>query len=287
MADARPEIVIHLAAQSLVRRSYLNPVETYATNVMGTVHLLEAARRSDSVKAVLIVTSDKCYENREWVWGYRENDPLGGHDPYSNSKGCAELVTAAFRNSFFNGQSAGQRAALASARAGNVIGGGDWAEDRLIPDIMRRWLDGRSVLIRNPHAVRPWQHVLDPLGAYLLLAEKLYAEGARFAESWNFGPRDGDARPVSWVVERCRSLWGDGAMWERDQAEHPHEAHYLKLDCSKARAELGWEPRWNLEQALAATVEWYRAYQSGADLRQLTLRQIEDYENDCVREAAR
>jgi len=246
----QPEIVIHLAAQSLVRRSYLNPVETYATNVMGTVHLLEAARASDSIKALVVVTSDKCYENREWVWGYRESDALGGYDPYSSSKACAELATAAFRNSFFNGKGEGHSAAIASVRAGNVVGGGDWAEDRLVPDIIRRWLDGRSVLIRNPHAVRPWQHVLDPLGAYLLLAEKLYEEGARYAESWNFGPRDRDARPVSWVVERCRSLWGDGASWERDEEEHPHEASYLKLDCSKALAHLGWQPRWNLEKAL-------------------------------------
>ncbi|HKC64051.1 MAG TPA: CDP-glucose 4,6-dehydratase [Pyrinomonadaceae bacterium] len=286
LSAAQPEIVVHMAAQSLVRRSYLNPVETYATNVMGTVHLLEAARKSDSIRALLVVTSDKCYENREWVWGYRESDPMGGYDPYSSSKGCAELATAAFRNSFFNGKSAGgPGAAIASVRAGNVIGGGDWAEDRLLPDIMRRWLDGRSVLIRNPHAVRPWQHVLDPLGAYLLLAEKLYEEGARYAESWNFGPRDADARPVSWLVERCRLLWGgDTAVWERDQEEHPHEASYLKLDCSKARAVLGWEPRWDLERALEATVHWYRAYRSGEDARELTLKQIEDYQNDCVRE---
>lgn len=283
--STRPEIVIHMAAQSLVRRSYLNPVETFATNVMGTVHLLEAARESDSLKAVIVVTSDKCYENREWVWGYREIDPMGGHDPYSSSKGCTELATAAFRNSFFNGTGERQStAAVASARAGNVIGGGDWAEDRLLPDIMRGWLEGRSVLIRNPQAVRPWQHVLEPLGAYLLLAENLYAEGESYAESWNFGPLEQDARPVSWIVDRCRLFWGDGARWEQDEQEHPHEANYLKLDCSKARARLGWEPRWNLERALEATVQWYRAYQSGDDVRQLTLRQIEEYQKRDERE---
>jgi CDP-glucose 4,6-dehydratase len=288
IADGRPEIIIHMAAQSLVRRSYVDPVETYATNVMGTVHLLEAVRRTNSVKAAVIVTSDKCYENREWVWGYRENDPMGGYDPYSSSKGCAELLTAAFQRSYFNPADAARHGtSIASARAGNVIGGGDWAEDRLIPDFIRSMLEGRAVAIRNPQAIRPWQHVLDPLSGYLLLVEKLYEDGARYAESWNFGPRDEDARPVSWIVERMVSLWGDGASYTLDRGENPHEAHYLKLDCSKAHAALGWRPQWNIEKALEATVTWYKAYRSGKSLRGLSLEQIETHQKGAVQEALR
>jgi CDP-glucose 4,6-dehydratase len=288
IADRRPEIIIHMAAQSLVRRSYVDPVETYATNVMGTVNLLEAIRRTDSVKAALVVTSDKCYENREWVWGYRENDPMGGYDPYSSSKGCAELVTTAFQRSYFNpAEMARHGVGLASARAGNVIGGGDWAEDRLIPDFIRSMLEGRPVAIRNPHAIRPWQHVLDPLSGYMLLAEKLYEDGARYAESWNFGPRDEDARPVSWIVERMVSLWGDGASSTFDRGENPHEAHHLKLDCSKARGALGWRPQWNIEKALEATVVWYKAYRSEKSLRSLSLEQIESYQKGAGQEALR
>lgn len=275
----RPEIVLHLAAQSLVRRSYQDPVETYATNVMGTVHLLEAARHSDTVKAVIVVTSDKCYENREWVWGYREIDAMGGYDPYSSSKGCAELLTAAYSRSFFD-SSKGKSASVASVRAGNVIGGGDWAEDRLVPDIMRAWLEGRSVLIRNPNAVRPWQHVLDPLGGYLSLTEKLYETGAGFNEGWNFGPREEGAQTVGYIVQRLGKLWGDGtAAWNVDEGEHPHEANYLKLDCSKAHAKLGWQPRLNIERALSATANWYRAYQRGEDVRQFSIEQIREYQN--------
>ncbi|MCK9394600.1 MAG: CDP-glucose 4,6-dehydratase [Methylobacter sp.] len=281
MREAAPDIVIHMAAQPLVRRSYVDPVETYSTNVMGTVHVLEAVRQTQSVRAVVNVTSDKCYDNREWVWGYRENEPMGGYDPYSNSKGCAELVTAAYRSSFFNPEKYNEhRVALATGRAGNVIGGGDWAEDRLIPDILSAIGEGRRVVIRNPDAARPWQHVLEPLSGYLLLAQKLYQEGAAYAEGWNFGPADEDAKPVQWIVDSLTKSWGDGASWLLDQGDHPHEAHYLKLDCSKAKARLDWRPRWRLEHALAAIVDWHRAYRDGKDMHELTLRQIRAYDND-------
>lgn len=278
MAAASPEIVIHMAAQPLVRDSYKIPVETYAINVMGTVHLLEAVRGCPSVRAVVNVTTDKVYENREWVWGYRENEPFGGYDPYSNSKGCSELVTAAYRSSYFNPARFDEhRVALASARAGNVIGGGDWATDRLVPDCIQALLSGRPVLIRNPHAIRPWQHVLEPLSGYLLLARRLYKEGALFAGGWNFGPPEEDARPVQWLVERLCALWGEGAVWELDKGDHPHEAHYLKLDCSKARAELGWRPRWGLERALERIVDWSRVYRDQGNLGDVCLAQIEEY----------
>ena len=278
MRASAPDIVIHMAAQPLVRRSYVDPVETYSTNVMGTVNLLEAVRQTASVRAVVNVTTDKCYENKEWVWGYRESDPMGGFDPYSSSKGCAELVTAAYRNSFFgSGKTCEHPVALASARAGNVIGGGDWAEDRLIPDILRAIQGGQSVLIRNPHATRPWQHVLEPLGGYLALAEKLYAEGAAYAEPFNFGPAAEDAQSVQWIVERLTQQWGEGACWNRDAGTHPHEAHYLKLDCSKACAALGWTPRWRLDTALQAIIRWHKAHLRGQDMRALCLQQIADY----------
>lgn len=277
IADHAPEIVIHMAAQALVRASYQNPLETFATNVMGTANLLEAVRHTPGVKAVVVVTSDKCYENREWIWGYRENDPMGGFDPYSCSKGCAELVTAAFRNSYFS-TAGDNQPAIASVRAGNVIGGGDWAEDRLIPDMMRAITERRPVLIRNPNAIRPWQHVLEPLSGYLRLAQKLYDNGERYAEGWNFGPSDQDARKVSWIVDHVTRLWGDGAAWENDGGQHPHEAHHLKLDCSKARARLGWQPRWTLQEALQRIVTWHRSYLQGDNVRNLSLRQIEDFE---------
>src|SRR5574340_511263 len=277
-AEHKPEIVIHMAAQALVRRSYANPLETYSTNVMGTVNLLEAARPAGSVRAIVNVTSDKCYENREWVWGYRENEPMGGYDPYSNSKGCAELVTSSYRSSFFNlGNLAEHRVSLASARAGNVIGGGDWAEDRLIPDIMRAIVQGKPVNIRNPHAIRPWQHVLEPLSGYLVLAQKLYEEGAAYGEAWNFGPNDEDAKPVSWIADRLTRAWGGGASWVLDGRDHPREAHYLEVDCSKAKARLQWRPRWHLEDALRAIVEWHRSHHSGKDMREMTLGQIAAY----------
>jgi CDP-glucose 4,6-dehydratase len=278
MLAAKPEIVLHLAAQSLVRYSYENPVETYATNVMGLVHVFEAVRATPTVKAVINVTSDKCYDNKEWAWGYRENDHLGGYDPYSNSKACAELVTAAYRNSYFNPQHyATHGVAVASVRAGNVIGGGDWARDRLIPDILRAIEQGQAVQIRNPDAIRPWQHVLEPLCGYLKLAEKLHADGTAYAEGWNFGPYDMDVKPVGWIVERIAKAWGPEAKWALNQEPQPHEAHYLKLDCSKARSLLGWTPRWNIEQAIDKIVEWHKAREQGTDMRQMTLAQIAQY----------
>lgn len=281
MCQAAPDIVIHMAAQPLVRRSYVDPVETYSTNVMGTVYLLEAVRQTQSVRAVLNVTTDKCYENKEWVWGYRENEPMGGFDPYSSSKGCAELVSGAYRNSFFSSEKyAKHQVALATARAGNVIGGGDWAEDRLIPDILRAIKSGESVNIRNPHATRPWQHVLEPLSGYLALAENLYTGGPAFAAAFNFGPTEDDAKPVQWIVEQLTQSWGEGASWHIDAGTHPHEAHYLKLDCSKARAELGWGPRWDLSQALQAIIVWHKAHgalKGGQDMRSLCLQQINAY----------
>lgn len=277
--SAKPDIVIHMAAQPLVRDSYKIPVETYAINVMGTVHLLEAVRSCPTVRAVVNVTTDKVYENREWSWGYRENEPFGGYDPYSNSKGCSELVTLSYRSSYFNqAEYARHGVALASARAGNVIGGGDWAADRLIPDILRSILAGESVRIRNPYSIRPWQHVLEPLSGYLTLAQKLYTDGARFAEGWNFGPADSDARPVEWIVQRMCSQWGDGACYEIDGGEHPHEAHYLKLDCSKAKEQLGWQPQWPLEKTLDSIIEWTHAYRRNDDLRKLCEQQIAEYQ---------
>jgi CDP-glucose 4,6-dehydratase len=262
LVGADPEVVIHMAAQPLVRASYDDPVGTYATNVMGTVHLFEAVRKAASVRAAVIVTTDKCYENREWVWGYREDEAMGGYDPYSNSKGCTELIVSAYRRSFFG---AG-RTAIASGRAGNVIGGGDWAADRLIPDILRSVAEGAPVLIRNPLATRPWQHVLEPVSGYLVLAQALWADPVAAAQAWNFGPRDEDAKPVQWIVERMCDLWGDSADWTRDQNVQPHEANYLKLDISKARAGLHWEPRWSLGNALAGIVAWHRAWLASADM---------------------
>ena len=277
LIDYSPAAVIHMAAQSLVYQSYQDPIETYETNVIGTAKVLEAIRQVGGVKAVVVVTSDKCYSNREWVWGYREEDAMGGYDPYSSSKGCAELVTAAFRQSFFNSGNHNPSVQVASARAGNVIGGGDWAENRLVPDLMQALLAGRPALIRNPKATRPWQHVLDPLSGYMSLVEKLSIDGSDYAEGWNFGPRDEDAKPVSWIAQRLTELWQGESGWQVDDNEHPHEAHYLKLDCSKAAAKLGWRPRWNIDQALDATVQWYKTYQSGQDLRDLMIRQIQSY----------
>jgi CDP-glucose 4,6-dehydratase len=265
-----PHVVLHLAAQTLVLESYREPIETFATNVMGTVNVLEALRSAPSAEACVIVTSDKCYENREWVWGYREHEPMGGHDPYSNSKGCAELVTAAYRNSF-DGPS------IASGRAGNVIGGGDWAEDRLIPDVMNNALAGRPVPIRNPDSIRPWQHVLNPLSGYLLLAERLW-QSADYAEPWNFGPADEDARSVRWIVERLAEAWDGELSWETDAGDHPHEATHLKVDSSKARSRLGWAPTWDLGQTLASIAHWYRGLREQADLRALSFDQIAAFE---------
>lgn len=280
MSEHRPDVVIHMAAQPLVRHSYDHPVETYATNVMGTVNVLESMRHVPSVRVGIMVTTDKCYENQEWVWGYRENEPMGGHDPYSSSKGCAELVISAYRNSYFSPTTHDQhRVAIASVRAGNVIGGGDWALDRLIPDIMRAIQENRPVKIRSPHATRPWQHVLEPLSGYLCLAEHLWHNGATYAEGWNFGPNDDDAKPVSWIVNQLTQMWEDGASWEVDGGNHPHEANYLKLDCSKAKARLGWTPRTSLATALEWIVEFYRAYQADEDMHAVTLEQIQRFQN--------
>lgn len=274
VADAKPEIIIHMAAQSLVRASYDDPIGTYATNVMGTVHLLDAVRRAESVRVVIVVTSDKCYENREWLWPYRENEPMGGKDPYSSSKGCAELVTSAYRTSFFNGASSPR---VASVRAGNVIGGGDWAKDRLVPDLVRAFQSGTPALIRNPGATRPWQFVLDPLAGYLKLAEVLWNDGG-LAEGWNFGPHDADVRPVRWIADRLAGAWGDGAAWRTEAGESPPEAFTLKLDSSRARALLGWQPRVALESALDWIVEFQRELDAGGDTAALLDRQIGRFE---------
>ncbi len=275
MQVAQPDILIHMAAQPLVRYSYSNPVETYSTNVMGTVHVLEVARMVKSLKATVIVTTDKCYENKEWAWGYRENEPIGGYDPYSNSKGCAELVTAAYRQSFFSHNDHG----LASARAGNVIGGGDWSKDRLIPDAIRAFEANKPLLIRNPLAIRPWQHVLEPLSGYLILAEALYQDGHAYASPWNFGPRAEDARPVSEVIDMLVGQWGNSASWALEPSKQPHEASLLNLDCSKARQYLSWSPKWGLEMAIEKIVGWQRAFQNKKNMQSFTLEQINQYMN--------
>ncbi|WP_245546654.1 CDP-glucose 4,6-dehydratase [Leeia oryzae] len=279
ISDSKPEIILHLAAQPLVRYSYANPVETYATNVMGSVHLLESVRNCSSVRAVVMVTSDKCYENREWLWGYRENEAMGGYDPYSNSKGCAELVTSAYRQSFFNPEQYDQHGiAIASARAGNVIGGGDWANDRLIPDILKTLDTGHEVLIRSPHAIRPWQHVLEPLAGYLMLAEKLYTEGVHFAEAWNFGPDDQDMCSVGALVKQLQPLFGD--RLDIALAQTPpalHEAGLLRLDSTKARTQLGWRPRWRMKEAVQQIHGWHTAWLAGNDMRTVTEAQIQAY----------
>lgn len=272
-----PDVLIHMAAQPLVRLSYREPVETYNTNVMGTVHVLEAARQCPNLKAIVNVTTDKCYENREWVWGYREYEPMGGYDPYSNSKGCSELVTAAYRDSFFRSD---DTPALASARAGNVIGGGDWAKDRLIPDILRAFQNKQPVVIRNPLATRPWQHVLEPISGYLVLAEQLYNTGAPYAEGWNFGPHDEDVRPVEWILNHMVERWGQDASWRLDNNPQPHEAQLLKLDISKANAFLKWEPRWSLSQTLDTIVDWHQDWLCGSNARELTLNQIGQYQTN-------
>lgn len=273
MRQARPEIVFHLAAQALVRRSYAEPAATYAANVIGTLNLLEAVRATPGVRAAVVVTSDKCYENREWPWAYRENETLGGHDPYSSSKACAELLTAAWRRSFL--RAAG--VAVATARAGNVIGGGDWAVDRLLPDFLRAADAGETLVVRSPAAVRPWQHVLEPLAGYLALAERLCRDGEAFAGAWNFGPGEDDARPVRWIIERLLALRPE-ARWRHGEGGQPHEAGCLRLDSARARQRLGWRPRWTLEAALARTLEWHAAWRRGEDMRAFSLAQIADYE---------
>lgn len=272
LKKAKSDIIIHMAAQPLVRESYNTPVETFAANVMGTVNVLEAARQVGTVKAIVNITTDKCYENNEWLWPYRENDRLGGHDPYSASKACAEIAVAAFRNSFF----ADANIHLASARAGNVIGGGDWATDRLIPDFFRALDAGKTLKIRSPNAIRPWQHVLEPLSGYILLAEKLYTDGSAFAEAWNFGPNDDDAKPVSWIMDQLCTRT-PGARWKVESAQHLHEANFLKLDSSKAKAKLGWAPRWNLEDSLNKTMEWHKAWRELKNVSQVCSNQISEY----------
>lgn len=274
MSDFNPDIVIHMAAQSLVRLSYVDPITTYSTNVMGTLNVLEAARKCATLRAIVNITTDKCYENREWEWGYRENEPMGGHDPYSNSKGCVELMTSAYRNSFFNDAA---KPALASARAGNVIGGGDWAADRLIPDILRAFEAKTAVIVRNPNSTRPWQHVLEPLSGYLVLAQSLYQSGHAFAEGWNFGPRDEDVEPVAWILNKMAESWGGGASWQLDSETHPHEAKYLKLDISKARTHLHWSPTWNLETTLHKIISWHRAWLANEDMNAYSINEIESY----------
>jgi CDP-glucose 4,6-dehydratase len=277
MMAFNPEVLIHMAAQPLVRLSYQEPVLTYATNVMGTVNVLEAARKCTNLKAIVSVTTDKCYENKEWPWGYRENEPMGGHDPYSSSKGCAELVTAAYRKSFFNDENS---AFLASARAGNVIGGGDWSADRLIPDILKAFEKNGPVIVRNPMSTRPWQHVLEPLSGYLVLAQHLFEEGSSFAEGWNFGPKDEDCKSVSWILDKMVENWGNGAKWELDKNNNPHEAEYLKLDCSKAALKLNWYPKWNLEYTLESIIKWHQNYIAQENVQEQCLLEIALYQKD-------
>ncbi len=283
MFISNPDIVIHMAAQPLVRYSYENPVETYATNVMGTVNLLESIRSCSSVRAAVIVTTDKCYENREWVWGYRENEPMGGYDPYSNSKGCAELVVSAYRQSFFSEKEYSKhKVAIASARAGNVIGGGDWSVDRLVPDAISAFEANKPLLIRNPSAIRPWQHVLEPLSGYLNLAQALYEQGIQFNGAWNFGPNDVDARTVKEVVDLLIGEWGSSASWQQDGSPAPHEAHFLKLDCTKARQQLGWSPRWSLDRAILEIVKWQREFRKESDMRSFMRKQIDSYSHSQI-----
>ena len=278
LREFQPDIVIHMAAQSLVRVSYREPLKTYSTNIMGTVNLFEGIRKCNTVRAVINVTTDKCYENREWVWPYRENEPMGGYDPYSNSKACSELITSSYINSFFNPQEYERhKVAIATARSGNVIGGGDWAPDRLIPDCVRSLLKREIILIRNPQAIRPWQHVLEPLRGYLILAQKLYEHGPVYNGAWNFGPEDRDTKSVEWLVNKICDLWGDEAKYKVDKKKHPHEAHYLKLDCSKAKHFLNWQPKWNIEKAIEKVIEWVRAYQKKDNIRKVCLKQIEEY----------
>lgn len=274
MFDFNPDVLIHMAAQPLVRLSYQEPVDTYTTNVIGTVNVLEAARSCSNLKAIVSVTTDKCYENNEWDWGYRENEPMGGHDPYSSSKGCAELVTSAYRRSFFNSE---ESASLASARAGNVIGGGDWADDRLIPDILNAFEKSEPVVIRNPLSTRPWQHVLEPLSGYLVLAEELYINGDNFAEGWNFGPKDEGCKPVNWILDKMVANWGVGASWELDKNNNPHEAGFLKLDCSKAANRLKWQPKWSLQETLELIIDWHQVYLKKEDVKVQCLNEIKKY----------
>ena len=274
MKEFNPDILIHMAAQPLVRLSYEFPVDTYSTNVMGTVNVLEAARYCSNLKSIVTITTDKCYENKEWEWGYRENEAMGGYDPYSSSKGSAELVISAYRRSFFYSNSS---PSLASGRAGNVIGGGDWSEDRLVPDILKAFTNSKPVLIRNPLSTRPWQHVLEPLSGYMVLAQQLYLKGDKYAEGWNFGPNDEDCKSVSWILDEMVKNWGKNASWSLDKSNNPHEAGFLKLDCSKAHKRLKWKPKLNLKNALKSIVEWYKIFDSGGNIKKKYLKEINEY----------
>ena len=284
--QSKPSIVIHLAAQSLVRQSYIDPIATYTTNVIGTIKLLEAIRMTDSVRAAVIITSDKCYENKSGRWSYREDDSLGGFDPYSSSKACAELVTSAYRNSFFISSNEGP--AVATARAGNVIGGGDWAVDRILPDSIKAFVKGEPILVRNPMSTRPWQHVLDPLCGYLLLAERLTEGDARteFSEGWNFGPTEDEVIPVSELIEKIIKLWGPGASWKPNDDEQPYEENHLKIDSLKARTRLGWKSRLSIDEVLAWTIDWYKRHEIGEQASNLCNEQIERYESINCRKRA-
>jgi len=277
MIDFNPDILIHMAAQPLVRYSYQEPIETYDINVMGTAKVLEAARYCQKLKSIVCVTTDKCYENREWEWGYRENEAMGGHDPYSSSKGCAELVASAYRRSYMENKKVG----LATVRAGNVIGGGDWAEDRLIPDILRAFENNEPVMIRNPKATRPWQHVLEPLHGYLILAERLYNSADKYADGWNFGPNEIDVRSVDWILDKMATMW-PGAKWKLDKNSHPHEAGYLKLDISKAKTRLKWKPVWGLERTLEKIIAWHKNWIAGRDMQSVCIAEINEYMRDDV-----
>lgn len=274
MMDFDPQILIHMAAQPLVRLSYKEPINTYMTNVMGTVNVLEASRSCKNLKSIVSVTTDKCYENKEWVWAYRENEPMGGHDPYSSSKGCAELVTAAYRKSFFFDK---HSPALASARAGNVIGGGDWATDRLLPDVLKAFNDGQIVTVRSPYAIRPWQHVLEPLSGYLILAENLFNNGNKYAEAWNFGPKEDDCKDVQWILNQMVNIWGEGVSWELDKNPQPHEATFLKLDFSKAKTLLNWEPKWSIKTVLEKIFDWNKVYLANGDIFKKCIEEINEY----------
>jgi len=275
--EHNPEIIIHMAAQAILRKSYEDPIETYETNVMGTVNLLESVRKVGGTKVILNITSDKCYENSGSNNHYKEEDPMGGFDPYSNSKGCAELVTASYRNSFFNSTEFEKHGiALASARAGNVIGGGDWGQDRLIPDIMQGIIDGKKIKIRNPNATRPWQYIMDPLNGYLMLIEKLWSKGTQYNEGWNFGPLE-DNKSVKWIVEKLTEYWDREIKLELDKENNPHEENYLSLDCSKAKNRLDWMPKLDLEKALVWTSDWYKDYEQNKDMRQITEEQITNF----------
>lgn len=273
LVDFRPEIIIHMAAQSLVKKSYEAPILTYNTNVMGTVCVLEAAKKVSSVKTILNITTDKCYENKEWIWPYRENEALGGYDPYSSSKACSEIISSAYRDSFLRDIGIG----LATARSGNVIGGGDWAANRIVPDTMRAFMNGEALTVRNPDAVRPWQHVLEPIYGYILLCQKLYQEPDKYADSWNFGPDNSEDKPVSQLADFMVKEWGAGATWELDQNAHPHEAQQLRLDSSKAKKYLNWSQTWSIEKALKETVRWYKAWFNNENVRNVSLMQIEKY----------